>query len=206
MANYRRSESQKKRVQKRRDILARKTDEVDGNPSPLSTLDLFLEGDASNQSALREEQQKRSERAALAYQTRLQNASKRRNAKVKAKGKKAMPRRENLGDSNVSEAKERIQCALNERTKPNSADIQIMLEPQRLSGRTDLMKDVLLKSFGMRGKCIPDLKVSDTSEYYRRASPTDIDAMSKKFVTKCSVHEIGSFLDYKLRQVERGDI
>jgi hypothetical protein len=170
------------------------------------TLDSFmmqLNGSSEVNGLLADQMQRRSERATMAYQTRIQHIM---DSKMKptpnseyshAKKAEYLPKR-------VDAALHRIKRALDESLHPKSADIEIILEPKRLSGRKDLFKDILLKCFGMRGKCVPDLRLED-GEFKKASSSadtSDVNKMEKKFVTTCSVLEVGHFVAHKLREVE----
>jgi hypothetical protein len=216
VANKKRSISQKKRIERKRKMLRLcekqpdSKDDGDSNstsiPKSLPTLDAFmaqLEGGAASIKALEEQQRERSERAAKSYQTRLDHTpavSRRKpRGEIKTLTQTGRPRRKTV---RVSGAVTRTEGAIKEHTYPRSEDIDIILEPNRLTGRKDLLKEVLLTSFGMRGKCIPNLKnlgQEEMEEFYDCSSLADIEAMDKKFVTKSTVCELGCFIVFMLR-------
>merc|ERR1719354_780900 len=108
----------------------------------------------------------------------------------------------------MSGALTRIKIALNNAPKsfPRSGDIDILLEPKRLAGRKELLRDVLFECFGLRGKCVPELKVGsgyeDLEAFYDCHSLDSINALDTKFVSKCTIYEIGCFIMFKLRTIE----
>ncbi len=228
LANQKRSISQKKRMARERKIFRRRKDSrtsdnihEDGSKSmskSLPTLDEFmsqLDEDAkfTNTNTQEEQQQYRSERAAKAYQTRVKNSRassatkvspRRKNSEIKIFHQTGRPRRKL---SRVSGAVSRTEDAISQRKYPQEKDIEIILEPNRLAGRKNLLMEVLHQCFGMRGKCIPDLnhlgnQLDDMTRFYEDGSTTlaDIDSMDKKFATQSTVHDLGCFICFMVRE------
>jgi len=105
---------------------------------------------------------------------------------------------ERIGDAIGKEVKDGKHAVF-----PKSEDVQVILRPKRLRGRKDMLRDILVKCFHLRGKCVPNLNLRDGDllDYYLNASPDDIDGYEdRKFVTQCSVKELGTFAIYKLLQ------
>ena len=171
------------------------------------TLDSFMayvdSGQSSPRNELKERQRKRSKQASKSYETRRQNAS---NTHYHASKDEGKPRRRTT--MRMSGALTRITSALNNAPTsfPRSGDIDILLEPKRLAGRKELLRDVLFECFGLRGKCVPELKVEsgyeDLEAFYDCHSLDSINALDTKFVSKCTIYEIGCFIMFKLRTIE----
>ena len=225
VANQRRSKAHKKRTEVKRNMTLRNSMDKDvrdgqydgtvGGKEPTSvkasrkieptTLDSFmmqLNGSSEANEALAEERQRRSDRAAAAYLTRLENIdaktkpkrtfwSEKSAAKTKAQSFTAGTT-ETLPDK-VGAALARIKRSLDKDKHPKSSDIETILQPKRLAGRKNLLQEILLKCFGMRGKCVPSKK------FYSSVDSLDVNHTDKKFVTSCSVHELGDFVAYTLR-------
>jgi hypothetical protein len=71
-------------------------------------------------------------------------------------------------------------------------DVELVLGPSRIAGRKHLLCTTLKVLFDLRGKCIPPVVKDDT------ATEEDTDPLLFKFVTQCTVAEIGSFLLAKI--------
>lgn len=226
VANKRRSRAHKKRTEVKRNMTLRNSmekdvgdgrdgDAVDGEePTAMkasrkietTTLDSFmmqLNGSSEANEALAEERQRRSDRAAAAYLTRLENidaktkpTSRSEKAATKTKAQSFMAERTETISKKVGAALARIRRSLDKDTRPKSSDIETILQPKRLAGRKNLLQDILLKCFGMRGKCVP------SKTFYSSVDSLDVNHTDKKFVTSCSVHELGDFVAYTLRQDE----
>jgi len=224
VANQRRSRAQHKRMEIKRKMLlsntldkeggARNDDLAAGTEVSTSmkklepTLDSFmmqLNGSSEANRRLAEERQRRSERAAMIYQMRMQHMdTKKIPSTSKSKMESSCVKRTAHLPRKVDAALNRIQYALDMSSCPESVDVEIILEPKRVSGRKALLKDILLKCFGMRGKCVPDLRLGDgdLKTFYSSADSSQINEMDKMFVTTCSVHELGNFVSHQLRQDE----
>jgi hypothetical protein len=236
VANKKRSVSRKRGLEKKRKMLRGNllvkdevvekgedgnfdtgTDDVDEASKTYSTLDAFmaqLEGDDASINALEEQRRKRSERAKKAYKTRLDNQNSEESLESHKEVKNVQTGRPLHQSLYMSEAMTRIQNAIESGDYPQSEDIEIILEPKRLAGRKNLLQEVLLKSFGMRGKCIPNLEVEmdqheyedvDLDDFYEQCSMADVEIMDKSFVTKSTVLEIGCYILFLLHEVENED-
>lgn len=232
VANQRRSRAHKKRTEVKRNMTLRNSMNKDvehgrdddggggGEPTAMkasrkiepTTLDSFmmqLNGSSEANEALAEERQRRSNRAAAAYLTRLENldartkpTSRSEKASAKTKTKSSIAERNQTLPKKVGAALARIRRSMDKDKRPKSSDIETILKPKRLSGRKNLLQEILLKCFGMRGKCVPDLHLDedDSKKFYASVDYLDVNHMDKKFVTSCSVHELGQFVAYTLRQ------
>jgi hypothetical protein len=116
------------------------------------------------------------------------------------------PRNENvfLSKRNVKTVQaplERIRKALDEGSYPAVDDIEMILKPKRLTGRKKLLQEILLKCFGLRGKCIPCLNLNhdELEEFYLTCQPGTLEEMEKQFVSTSSIHELAYFISYNLR-------
>jgi hypothetical protein len=221
VANRKRSSAQRSRITRKKKILEKSPMERLGEVIEMeealllstkesngllnktdSTLDSFISYlDGYNQSnhfqSLEEDRRRRSERAAKAYQTRLKNS------KTHTKETRQKPRYNTVFSSNrnVNASLERIRKALNEQTYPAMDDLKMILKPKRLPGRKNLLQEILLKCFGLRGKCIPSLNLNncELEEFYSECQPQILEEMEKKFVSTSSIHELAYFVTYNLR-------
>ena len=122
-------------------------------------------------------------------ETRLKN----RQANKVTNGKKAMtdiPREifSSSRDPSPKEALLRIASDLDQGEVPLIEDIQLILKPDKLGMRKDLLRRILNDHFDLRGKCV-DLDDDPESE--------------KVSVTKCSIQALGSFVIHLLQSKER---
>jgi hypothetical protein len=145
-------------------------------------------------SALKEAQLKRSERAKILYETRLKN----RQENVQSDAKKRTTRipREIFSSSRDPSPKEallRIASDLDQGELPLIEDIELILKPDKLGMRKDLLRRILNDHFDLRGKCVP----------------VDLDDPEgdKVFATKCCIPDLGNFVIHLLRSKEnrKGD-
>lgn len=142
--------------------------------------------------ALKEAQLKRGERAKIMYETRLKN----RQAKTITNAKKGttdIPREIFSSSRDPSrrrpkEALLRIASDLDQGAFPLIEDIELILKPDKLGMRKDLLRRILNDRFDLRGKCVP----------------VDLDdpESNKIFVTKCCVRALGNFVIHLLRSKE----
>mmetsp|Transcript_22440 Transcript_22440/g.34234 ORF Transcript_22440/g.34234 Transcript_22440/m.34234 type:complete len:177 (+) Transcript_22440:88-618(+) len=168
------------------------------------------QNDEFQKKALQEQQRKRSERATNAYQTRIRNLEKKQHLENSQFMRETIERKCNVLSGceksyradQIIEALNRIISALNYSIKPELKDVELILEPIRLSKRKIILKDILYICFGLVGKCIPDLQLSDEDlkEYYNGASLAKVDQTKKKFITRSTVPELGGFVLFMLRQ------
>ncbi len=202
LANTKRKEAHLKRTKQRKENLPSTTGEVLSNRNT----ELSLTFTPSN-NELKEIQKKRSEKAAKAYKTRLKNKKMKqmdRDTKLKKQiTHKSRALREITVEGELSprQAMERIEETIRDNNLPLIQDIDTLLKPKRLSGRKELLKIVLKDCFNLMGKCVPDVSRVDSSEndFYASATNTDVDSTQKKFVTQCTVYELGSYIKYLLR-------
>ena len=99
------------------------------------------------------------------------------------------------GGLSPRQAMERIEEMINDGKYPLSTDIDAILVPNRLSGRKDLLRNVLKHTFQCTGKCIPDLSKVEMrpDEFYLTG---DVDNIKKKFITQSTIIELGLFINY----------
>lgn len=140
-------------------------------------------------SALKAAQLKRGERAKKLYETRLKN----RRAEEVTKTEKEttdIPREifSSSRDPSLKEALLRIASDLDQGELPRIEDIELILRPDKLGTRKDLLRRILNDHFDLRGKCVP----------------VDLDdpESAKIFATKCRVLDLGSFVIHLLRSKE----
>ena len=169
----------------------------------------------------RETQLKRSEKARLAYLTRLANKESRVGCSDYQKGATnespqrntelendaTMPyepdrlftqtfgrkswlyaRSSKPSERTYEQAMSNLRDALNDsnNTDVSAADIQLLLEPERLAGRKELLVRILKEKFGLFGKCVP------------------FDANGKKeFATHSTIQRLGNFILDLIRNKER---
>lgn len=153
---------------------------------------------------LKRVQRKRSSRATKAYATRLRNLETKEAETKKPQGMKSRTS-SNMRQVSVRSklapkiAMERIQEMVRAGKMPLMDDIDSILKPERLAGRKVLFQMILSSCFNLRGKCVPDIskkKGLDPDCFY--SNYTDTDMVTKKFVSKSTVSELGSFLKYLL--------
>lgn len=161
-------------------------------------------------SMLLEAKKKRSERAKKAYQTRWNKEKLKGSVKpsVDSVGlrnqSRVMSSLKTKGmSSSLKEAVDRINASIIWGKYPDTADIKTILRPKRLSGRKDLLLEVLNKSLGLRGRCVPAIDDSSKENlkiFYTNATEEDMENCEKKFATLCSLPELGMFILYKIEK------
>jgi len=85
-----------------------------------------------------------------------------------------------------------IKTCINSNAYPSVSDIEMAMKPKRLAGRKEVLVDVLVKCFGMRGKCIPRKIPSNECE--------NDGSFVLEVARKSSVNDIASFVVYKLME------
>jgi len=123
-----------------------KKDEEKLNPESLFTV---------SEDILREKQRRRSEKAKKSYQTRMkrQREKEKQSASYQLYGGKSVWK---PAGSSPQEAMIRINSDLNAECLPKRQDVEIMMEPTKLSLRRDTLRRILRDRFNLRGKCIPN--------------------------------------------------
>jgi len=196
----------------------RKTDASAPETECGSTVDHLLKVDWEqfafkiSEEGQRETQLKRSEKARLAYLTRLANKNSRvgNSEQQKRSTNESPPRNSELENEAVmpydpdrlftqtfgrrswlyarsskpsertyEQAMSNLRDAINasNNTDVSAADVQLLLEPERLAGRKELLVRILKKKFGLFGKCV------------------QIDANGKKeFATHSTIQRLGNFI------------
>lgn len=159
---------------------------------------------------LLEAKRKRSERARKAYQTRLNKEKLEESVKpsVDSVGLRNQSRvmlsfKARGVSVSIREAVDRINASIIWGNYPDADDIKTILRPQRLSGRKDLLLEVLNKSLGLRGRCVPAMDGSskeNLQRFYSSATEEDIENSEKKFATLSSLQELGMFILYKIEK------
>jgi hypothetical protein len=159
---------------------------------------------------LLEAKRKRSERARKAYQTRLNKEKFEESVKpsVDSVGLRNQSRvmlsfKARGVSVSIREAVDRINASIIWGKYPDADDIKTILRPQRLSGRKDLLLEVLNKSLGLRGRCVPAMDGSskeNLQRFYSSATEEDIENSEKKFATLSSLQELGMFILYKIEK------
>ncbi|KAL7547563.1 hypothetical protein ACHAWF_010853 [Thalassiosira exigua] len=88
------------------------------------------------------------------------------------------------GDVSPMQAILHIDMALDHKKTPSPVDVEIILRPGRLGRRRSTLRRILSECFDLRGKCVP---------------PLAGDSEDLRFVTKCTIEELGVFVLAKLR-------
>mmetsp|Transcript_5717 Transcript_5717/g.12454 ORF Transcript_5717/g.12454 Transcript_5717/m.12454 type:complete len:533 (-) Transcript_5717:307-1905(-) len=142
----------------------------------------------------------RSEKSRKAFQTRLANSK----TNVSSSSKKKMTELrqsynqktnytdnddasldlEPEGETSPVQALLQIDMALDNNKIPSPSDVETILKPGRLGRRRDTLRRILSECFALRGKCVPAL--TGDSDF--------------RFVTTCTIEELGVFVLGKLRQ------
>lgn len=173
------SASHKKALQKRKEVPKPSSDERIARNS------LF----AMDHETLKEQQRLRSERAKARYDTRLKNEGKKESQSDKPSRKRTFfPH-----GSTPQDAILRIQAKLDEKKYPEVNDVRIIMGPQRLGKRKELLKNILLELFDLRGKCIP------------KNLDDDDEASDKLFVTSAPIQQVGDFVIHLLETCAEED-
>lgn len=171
-----RSASTKKALRERKEAF--KSSSSDYNDERVARNSLF----AMDHETLKEQQRLRSERAKARYETRLKNQQKK---KGKPKPEKQSRKRAYLPKGlTPQDAILRIEAKLDENEYPTVNDLKIIMAPQKLGKRRDLLKQILLELFDLRGKCVP----SDLND----------EASDQLFVTTAPVQQLGDFVVHLL--------
>jgi hypothetical protein len=168
-ANRKRSRSHKANARRNQEP------QIDNSENETSNQPLSMTAD---EMTLREAQQKRSERAVLAYKTRVINQRKKQ-------GKKQKPDRTEFHESLKQLAIEntpkdaiiRIEADLDMGRMPAATDVRLILKPGRMSRRKIVLVRILSDCFDLRGKCVPSKpwkKEFDGVKEYVTKSPTSL--------------------------------
>ena len=135
---------------------------------------------------MKEQRQKRAERAKKSYETRLKN-SKAESLSSKKKTRSSVQRREVLPlGSTPEDAAVRAEYDLDQGRLPRIRDVKILLQPAKFANRRVLLRRILSEGFDLRGKCVP-------ADFDDPNSP-------KEFVTQCSISDIGEFVVYLMQR------
>jgi hypothetical protein len=184
--------SNRKRVLSRTRTLEKRKSDIEWDPSSINkgsgeVLDResLLRRDPA---ALEEAQRRRSESAKQAYQKRLENKA------TKEESIKLVPSSHSEAAATPTEALLRIQSDLDASRMPAIADVELMLEPSKLSSRKDVLRRILSTCFDLRGKCIP----ADFME----SGKINVSSKRMVFVTHCAIDLIGAFVLVKLKETE----
>jgi hypothetical protein len=102
-----------------------------------------------DEKAMNERKQIRAERAKAAYQKRLDNQ--RLSPILPKQSRTFVPR-----GMSPKEALLRVSADLDLQQLPTIQDVAVMLLPQKLGRRKDLLRRILNEHFDLRGKCVPD--------------------------------------------------
>ena len=166
-----------------------------------------------NEEELKRLQKKRSQTAIKAYATRLRNQKVMQEQKDSElshdKQSSSFIRQIRVeGELSPRQAMERVEEMMKVNEMVYIHDIDAIMEPKRLGGRIDLFRAILKTYFNLRGKCVPDLSKmnSNPHEFYSDAREEDMETMPKKFVTKCTVVELGSFIKYLLKRTNNNNV
>lgn len=177
-ANEKRAASRKKSLQERK----AKLQGFDDNQPRVSLDALSWDRDPE---ALKEAKRRRSERARLTYQKRLENkaaAAADAEETTSKRGSRPCPRGFTPRDAMI-----RIEADLDKGKVPQLSDLGLIVAPTRLPKRKDLLRRILLECFGLRGKCVPSKKGNEEK---------------LQFVTACSVEDLMSFVVSKVKEAE----
>lgn len=156
--------------------------------------------------------QKRSERAAAAYRKRLERQQERQTtppSNVTVESATGQEKRSEIALSPSQSlftmakttsphvAMRRIEARLVENQFPAVEDVEIILQPGKLSGRKALLQRILRDCFDLFGRCIPE-DFSESDEMSSDKPSTQV----LQFVTAAPVQHIGAFVLYKLRKLD----
>lgn len=122
----------------------------------------------------------RAERAKAAYQKRLDNQ---RFSPVLPKDSRALVPQ----GMSPKEALLRVSADLDLQRLPTIQDVVVMLQPQKLGRRKDLLRRILNEHFDLRGKCVPD--------------NFDEPNGSCHFVTQVPIDHLGKFVIMQMEKV-----
>jgi len=175
-----RADSRKKTMNERKAMLDQQmTDAMERTSLPtdqqsLSQDSLFM----VDENSLREAQKRRSERAKVLYQKRLQNE------KTK-KAHDSSPPKKPKGDAKYfpssatpRDSMLRITHDLDMGVLPSLQDVELIMKPGKIAKRRDVLRRILADFFDMRGRCVP---VDGSNDEFQ-------------FVTSCAIHDLGSFV------------
>ncbi len=135
-----------------------------------------------DEAAMKEAQQKRSERAKQLYKKRLENRKERQGRETL---RSPSPKYQPLG-STPQDAMVRIQHDVARGKLPAVKDVEIIMKPGKIGKRRDILRKILSDHFDMRGKCVPT------------TGSDDFD-----FVTKCAINDLGAFVIDLIRRENR---
>lgn len=176
LSNRRRSRTRTKQTADKRAAAVASRQQQPDPDEPVVRLDrdsLFSVSD----DRLREQQQKRAERAKKAYATRIANAKKKKKPKTST-----VLARKPVG-ATPKDALERIGVDLDADRMPSLEDVKSVMEAARLSRRKDVLQRIVTDQFGLRGKCVPVVIGNE--------SPSEA---KKIFLTKASMTQLGAFV------------
>jgi len=152
--------------------------------------------------------QRRCERAAAAYRKRLERQQERQTTQpfnVTVQSPMAHKVRSMIPPSQSSftlaktasphAAMRRIEEQLAENKLPSVTDVEIILQPGKLSGRKPLLLRILRDCFDLFGRCIPEDFAEDDETSSDKPS-----TQVRQFATAAPVQHIGAFVLYKLRK------
>jgi len=151
--------------------------------------------DETNKHNLKKAQLKRSKKAAEAYQTRRENMAKKAltsNSDSSAQSASVSPSNESTHLS-PEYFLDRIRTTIDSNEYPSIYDVKKVMEPTRLAGRKDVLIDMLVKCFKMKGECVPKIVP------FERSDDDKSDVL--KYMRQSTVHEIGAFAIYKLQEI-----
>lgn len=215
--NQKKSASMKRSYLKKKKLTQLKSQQKESfvfqNKDEKSVVTPFLLNSDANENEINmllEAKRKRSERARKAYQTRLNKEKLKESVKpsvdsvgLRNQSRVMLSLRANGMSVSIKEAVDRINASIIWGKYPDADDIKTILRPQRLSGRKDLLLEVLNKSLGLRGRCVPVMDGSskgNLQRFYSNATEEDIENCEKKFATSSSLQELGMFILYKIEK------
>ncbi|KAL3945511.1 MAG: hypothetical protein SGBAC_000410 [Bacillariaceae sp.] len=135
---------------------------------------------AMDHETLKEQQRIRSQHAKARYQTRLDNEEKKKKKRMSKPKEQARKQTYLPSGSTPQDAILRIVAKLDDNEYPAVNDLTIIMVPQKLGKRRDLLKRILLELFDLRGKCIP--------------SDLDDELSDNQFVMKAPIEHLGNFV------------
>ena len=175
-----RADSRKKTMNERKAMLDQQmTDAMKRTSLPteqraLSQDSLFM----VDENALREAQKRRSERAKVLYQKRLQNENTKTPHDVSPPKKRKGVTKYFPSSATPRDSMLRITYDLDMGVLPSLQDVELIMKPGKIGKRRDVLRRILADFFDMRGRCVP---VAGSNDEFQ-------------FVTSCAIHDLGYFV------------
>ena len=186
-----RAESRKKTMTERKAMLdqqmkhAVEQTSLPTDKPPLSQDSLYM----VDENAMREAQKRRSERAKVLYQKRLQNEKAQKALNDSPPHKRtSVVKYFPLSDS-PQDSMFRICYDLDIGVLPSLRDVEIIMKPGKIAKRRQVLRRIVSEFFDLRGRCVP---VAGSNE-------------DLQFVTSCSIDDLGAFVIDLIHQRTRAE-